>query len=87
MRQRPLADGRQSAVLGCVLREARVHAGLKQAELADRLGIPQSFVSKWETGHRRLDLIELRIVCGAVGIDIQSLIAAFEREIIKEAYP
>lgn len=64
-----------------------MQAGLKQADLADRLCVPQSFVSKWEAGQRRLDLIELMTVCRALGIDIHSLVAAFEREISKEARP
>lgn len=84
MRQRPLADGPQCAALASVLRDARTNAGLKQTELADRLSIPQSFVSKWEAGQRRLDLVELMAICRALGIDIHSLIAAFERQISKE---
>jgi transcriptional regulator with XRE-family HTH domain len=42
------------------LREARLAAGLTQAQVAKRLGKPQSFVSKVELGERRLDPIELR---------------------------
>lgn len=41
------------------LREARQQANLTQAEVAERLGKPQSFVSKVETGERRLDFIEV----------------------------
>jgi transcriptional regulator with XRE-family HTH domain len=41
------------------LREARRQAGLTQAEVAERLGKPQSFVSKCESGERRVDLVEL----------------------------
>jgi transcriptional regulator with XRE-family HTH domain len=41
------------------LREARRHAGLSQVEVARALGRPQSFVSKCETGERRIDVIEL----------------------------
>jgi len=42
------------------LREARQAAGLTQAEAAARLKKPQSFVSKGESGARRLDVIELK---------------------------
>lgn len=41
------------------LREARKQANLTQAEVAERLGKPQSFVSKVETGERRLDFVEV----------------------------
>lgn len=41
------------------LKEARVRSGLTQAEAAKALGQPQNFVSKCETGERRIDPIEL----------------------------
>jgi transcriptional regulator with XRE-family HTH domain len=42
------------------LREARERAGLTQAEVARALGKPQSYVSKCESGERRIDAIELQ---------------------------
>ena len=41
------------------LRQARTEAGLSQATVARFLGRPQSFVSKCESGERRIDPIEL----------------------------
>lgn len=41
------------------LRQARVDAGLKQADVAARLKKLQSFISKCESGERRVDVIEL----------------------------
>ena len=41
------------------LRQAREDAGLTQVEVAGRLGRPQSYVSKCESGERRVDVIEL----------------------------
>ncbi len=41
------------------LRQARIDAGLTQVEVAAKLRRPQSFVSKCETGERRVDVVEL----------------------------
>ena len=49
-------------------------AGLTQTELALRLKRPQSFVSKYETGERRLDVIELIEVAEALGADVMAVI-------------
>lgn len=53
----------------------RQAAGLTQAELAQRLKRPQSFVSKYETGERRLDVIELIEIAEALTFDVDGLIA------------
>lgn len=42
-----------------VLIQARKTAGLTQQQLADELERPQSFVSKYERGQRRLDVVEM----------------------------
>ena len=44
------------------LRQARSDAGLSQAQAAQALGRPQSFVSKIESGERRVDVVELQIL-------------------------
>lgn len=41
------------------LRDARLKAGLTQAEVAKHLGKPQSYVAKSESGERRVDVVEL----------------------------
>jgi transcriptional regulator with XRE-family HTH domain len=46
-----------------LLRKAREEAGLTQIEVARALGRPQSFVSKCESGERRVDVIELIDFC------------------------
>lgn len=41
-----------------ILREARTAAGIRQSDLAELLGVPQSFVSKYESGERLLSFVE-----------------------------
>jgi transcriptional regulator with XRE-family HTH domain len=48
--------------------------GLSQEEVARRLRRPQSFVSKYENGERRLDIIELIEVAEAIGFDVRDLV-------------
>lgn len=51
-----------------LLREKRREVGISQAQLGDRLGQTQSWVSKCERGERRLDLLEARAFCAALGV-------------------
>lgn len=61
-----------------LMREIRTGAGLRQVDLAERLGQPQSFVSKYESGERRLDLLEVRRICEAVGITLEEFVRKLE---------
>lgn len=63
------------------LREARLKAGIKQAELAQALGEPQSFVSKYESGERRLTFLEVRAICHALGLDFKEFAGTFEEDL------
>ena len=67
--------------LQALLKELRNEAGLRQLDLARRLEVPQSFVSKYEAGERRLDFVELRMVCEALGITMTAFAQKFERKI------
>jgi transcriptional regulator with XRE-family HTH domain len=63
-----------------LLVEARQRADLTQAELSARLKRPQSFVSKYERGERRLDVIEFGYIARAIGLDPVRFLAKFYRE-------
>jgi transcriptional regulator with XRE-family HTH domain len=71
----------QYKVLLKVLREARHRAGLTQIEFAKRIGETQSFVSKCERGERRIDVIELRVFCAALGITLRKFEGILERRL------
>ena len=64
--------------LVALLRQIREEAGLRQVDLAERLDRHQSFVSKYESGERRLDLIELRDICRACGLALSALVKRFD---------
>ena len=66
-----------------VLREARERAGLTQVQLARKLGVTQTFVSKCERGERRVDVIELRTFCRAFGLSLSQFVSRLERAISK----
>lgn len=59
--------------------EARHNAGLTQVALAKKLGRPQSFVSKFERGERRLDVIEFLDVARALSLDPVRIVTELER--------
>lgn len=56
--------------LCALLRQLREEAGLTQVQVAAELGVPQSFVSKYESGERRLDVIELKHVAQALKVTV-----------------
>jgi transcriptional regulator with XRE-family HTH domain len=65
--------------LRSLLRSIRTEAGLTQTDVARRLKQPQSFVSKYESGERRLDVLELREVCRAIGVPLPEFIKSLEQ--------
>lgn len=68
-------------ILGRVLVKAREAKGLKQSEVAERLGLPASYLSKVENGTRRLDAIELVRVAEAMGVDPADIVRDLQREL------
>lgn len=66
-----------------VLRKTREELGVTQVELADRLSkqhstITQSLVSKLERGEVRLDVVQLRWICGALGMTLIEFVGRLE---------
>lgn len=67
------------------LKDARKKAGLTQEQLAYLLGETQSFVSKCERGERRLDIVEVRAFCNALGVPFPSFATQLDELLIQEA--
>ena len=61
-------------ILGQLLVEARERAKLKQSDVAEKLGMPASYLSKIERGTRRVDVIELIQIAEAIGAEPADLV-------------
>ena len=57
------------------LARARAEAGITQYDLADRLGVDQSYVAKYENGRRRLDVVEFMRIVAALGVDYRDIVS------------
>lgn len=66
-----------------LLRVVRQEAGITQVELAERLGETQSYVSKVERGERRLDVVQLRWFCRALGVPLKVFVERYEKSLKK----
>ena len=62
-----------------VLRGTREQAGITQVELAERLGESQVFVSRYERGETRLDIVQIRTICAALGTSLPAFVRKYER--------
>lgn len=62
------------------LKEARLSAGLRQVDVAEKLGKPQSYVAKIENGERRIDLIETVTYCKSIGLDPRMLLDLVQKQ-------
>ena len=69
---------RRRKVLLALLRQVRLEAGLRQVDVASKLRKPQSFVSNYESGERRLDLLELQALCEVLGIGLDVFVKRFQ---------
>ena len=61
--------------------ELRTKSGLMQADLARKLKVPQSFISKIETGQRKVDVFELREICIQMGTSLVEFSKLLEKRI------
>jgi len=69
----------EQAKLQQLLRQIRRDAGLTQEDLAAKLKRPQSFVSKYESGERRLDVLELREICSTMNFTLMDFVKKMEQ--------
>ena len=62
------------------LRAIRAERGIHQTDLAKRLGVPQQYVSRYETGETRMDVVQLWRYCRALGVSFPKLCKQLDRE-------
>lgn len=77
MKKKVYIDQRER--LSALLRDVRVKAGLTQSDLAAIIEKDQGYVSRYERGQRRLDLLEIRAICQAVGITLEEFARRLEK--------
>jgi transcriptional regulator with XRE-family HTH domain len=64
--------------LQSLLKAVRQEAGLTQVQLAEALGKPQSYVSKYESGERTLELPEIDAICRAAGTSLRGFVKRYD---------
>jgi ribosome-binding protein aMBF1 (putative translation factor) len=76
----PIKGERASDRLRRRLHEARRARGLRQCDLADKLGRPQSFVSNYERGTRRLEVSEFIQIARILALDAAAVVAELQTD-------
>ena len=65
---RGIHDNRYRWMIGKLV-QARKDQQLSQEDVARRIGKPQQYVSRYEVGERRLDMVEFLDVARVLGVD------------------
>jgi ribosome-binding protein aMBF1 (putative translation factor) len=65
--------------LAAMLVDERRKAGLRQVDLAGKMGVYQSWVTHMESGQRRIDVIELIELGRAIGFDAAAMVRKLSR--------
>lgn len=74
---------RERAVVVALLRQVREEAGLRQVDVAERLEVHQSFISRFESGERGIDLVDLRRMVQALGMTLPAFVDRYEAELAR----
>jgi transcriptional regulator with XRE-family HTH domain len=75
---RSIRKQRERKIFLDLLRELRKQKGLTQGQVAKGIGAKQAFVSKYETGERRLDFLDLAAICDVLSISVVKFAERFE---------
>jgi transcriptional regulator with XRE-family HTH domain len=61
-----------------ILREIRLAANLRQKDVAEKLNRPQTYVSKYESGEKSLDIFELQEIGAVLGFSLKDIAQKLE---------
>ncbi len=85
-----LEGGRKRVVgrreLAKIIARARERAGVSQLEVAERLGLPRSAISKMENGEQRVDSLVLAAMSRLYGVSVSSLLVDSD-EVVHDELP
>ena len=76
-------DKKNKDILLSLLKKIRRDAGWRQTDLAKKISVTQSSISKYEMGERRLDILELRTICHVFGMPLIDFVKILEEKINK----
>ena len=74
----------ENEILLRLLRTMRKEKGKTQDQIAEVMEWPQSYVSRYESGERRLDVVELNRICKAMQIDFEEFARRYAK-MLKDA--
>ncbi len=77
---RTTSSAHYSELIGTLLRQQRVQAGLTQAQLGERLEVSQSYINKMEAGRINMTIGQLARVCDALGATLRVQLDRPERD-------
>lgn len=77
----------EQVVLCALLRELRLATGMRQDEVAEKLGTSQTTISEIELGQRGVDLLDCRRLVAVYAADWEAFIAELERRLANGPQP
>ena len=69
----------KNSTAGIIIREARLACGMTQKQLAEKMGISDKAVSKWERGTGLPDVSLLLTLADILNIDLRALLVCYEK--------